>query len=60
MDWKGGVQASQWLEAKYNLGNTGEQWVAIFTNLPPTATMTNVLDSGATNATRFYRIRANR
>lgn len=58
--WKGGVQASQWLEAKYDLGNTGEQWVAIFTNLPPTATATNVLDSGATNAMRFYRIRAGR
>jgi hypothetical protein len=58
VDWKGGVWASQWLEAKYNLANTGEQWVAIFTNLPPTSTATNVIDSGATNATRFYRIRA--
>ncbi len=58
--WKGGVQASQWLEAKYNLANTGEQWLAIFTNLPPTATSTNVLDTGATNAMRFYRIRVGR
>jgi hypothetical protein len=58
--WKGGVLAKQWLEAKYNLGNTGELWIAIFTNLPPTATTTNVIDAGATNAMRFYRIKADR
>lgn len=59
--WKGGTLASQILEAKVNLANTGEQWVPIFTNMPPTSTTTNVVDlSSNANSNRFYRIRASR
>ena len=58
--WKGGVAATQWLEAKYSLGNAGELWVAIFTNVPPTSTSTNYTHSGVPNAKRVYRVRAAR
>ena len=58
--WKGGVWANQWLEARSDLSRTGELWVAIFTNLPPTSTSNNVIDSGATNTMRYYRIRVGR
>lgn len=58
ISWKGGVQATQYLERIPALMSTGEAWTAIFTNLPPTATQTNRLDGTATNSCAFYRLRA--
>ena len=58
--WKGGVWARQYLEIRQTLGGTTEQWSAVFTNLPPTATATNIIDAGATNKALFYRIKAER
>jgi len=58
ISWKGGVQATQYLERVPSLISTGQQWTAIFTNLPPTATQTNRLDGTATNSCVFYRVRA--
>jgi formylglycine-generating enzyme required for sulfatase activity len=54
--WKGGTVSTQYLEA----GNLGAgPWRVIFTNLPPTATSTNYLDTAAaTNRVQFYRIKA--
>ena len=60
IDWKGGVEATQYLEVSESLAGTGDQWRVIFTNLPLTATLTNYLDPGATNRMLFYRIRAER
>jgi len=60
VDWKGGVWARQYLEVRQTLGGTSEQWTAVFTNLPPTATATNIIDAGATNRVLFYRIKAER
>jgi hypothetical protein len=60
VDWQGGTWATQYIEAVKDLGSTSELWTVIFTNLPPTATETNIIDTGATNGTLFYRIRAER
>jgi hypothetical protein len=60
LTWKGGLQARQVLEYRDGVGSTGEQWLAVFSNGPPTALSTDFLDKGATNHTRFYRIRAQR
>ncbi len=56
--WKGGVQATQYLERISHLNSTSEPWTAIFTNLPPTATQTNQLDCTVTGNCVFYRLRA--
>lgn len=60
LNWKGGTWATQFLEVSPALGATGAQWTAIYTNTPPTATTTNIIDAGATNGSLFYRIRATR
>ena len=60
LDWKGGVQATQYVEYRSTLTETAETWVAIFTNLPPVATSTNIVDAGRTNQMLFYRIKAER
>jgi hypothetical protein len=57
--WRGGQWARQYLEVGERLGGTGEQWLAVFTNVPPTATATNVEVESPTR-TLFYRIRAER
>ncbi|MCF6238779.1 MAG: hypothetical protein L3J79_08225 [Candidatus Marinimicrobia bacterium] len=56
--WKGGVQVTQVLERCTNL--VSGSWDPIFTNNPPTTISTNFMDSGATNMTGFYRIKADR
>jgi len=60
IDWQGGTGAWQYLEYRTDLSNTGEQWIAMFTNPPPTATQTNILTSGGTNDLLLLRIRAER
>jgi hypothetical protein len=59
VDWKGGVLATQYLERLMSLMDTGVQWTAIFTNLPPTPLNTNVTAAATTNR-MLFRIRAER
>jgi hypothetical protein len=60
VDWQGGVGVRQYLQIRQRLDGTNEQWVSIFTNLPPTSTTTNIIDAGATNSMLFYRIKTER
>ena len=60
IEWKGGIKAWQYLECRQNLLSTSEQWIAIFTNYPPTPVATNIVDSTATNQVRFYRLNTHR
>jgi len=60
IDWKGGVQAWQFLECREDLANTNEQWVPILGIPPPTRITNAVIDMGATNRVLFYRIKAER
>ncbi len=60
VDWKGGVEATQYLERRTNL-LSGSFWMPIFTNVPPTSISTNFYDIGATNSSSvFYRFKAQR
>jgi hypothetical protein len=57
IDWKGGAQATQYVEWSPHVGGGGAGWTPLFTNLPPTS-VTNVLTGvGVTNRTVFFRIR---
>ena len=56
--WKGGTNAWQALESRQDLMATGEQWIAVFTNPPPTSGTTNYLHEGATNRVLYYRLKA--
>ncbi|MBI3986610.1 MAG: hypothetical protein HY343_06810 [Lentisphaerae bacterium] len=58
--WKGGQQATQYVERSPTLIGTVAVWSAFYTNLPPTAVTNTVLDTLATNSASFYRIRATR
>ncbi|MFH0907858.1 MAG: right-handed parallel beta-helix repeat-containing protein, partial [bacterium] len=60
IDWKGGIQATQYVEYRPTLTGTTETRIVIYTNLPPTPITNFVIDAGATNATLFYRIKAGR
>ena len=55
--WKGGTSARQFVEMKSDLGSTGEQWTAVYTNEPVTP-VTNALPlPGPAPDGGFYRIR---
>ena len=57
--WTGGTNSWQYLECSPVL--TTNQWLAIFTNVPPTSLTTNITHTGATAATNlFYRIKTRR
>jgi hypothetical protein len=56
--WQGGIQARQFLQFRSDLVNTAEQWIAIFTNQPPTTVVTNFLDGAGDIG--FYRVQAQR
>lgn len=60
VDWKGGTVVSQYVECASALYPTGSLWRAIFTNPPPTAVTTNVVDTVSTNRILFYRIKTKR
>ncbi len=60
VDWGGGTGTWQYLERLQHLGQTGEFWTAIFTNVPPTGITTTRIDAAATNGAFFYRIRTTR
>ena len=58
LEWQGGVAARQCLERSRSVGAAGTNWVAIFTNSPPTPLQTNLFDLLGTNRTLFDRIKA--
>jgi len=58
--WKGGTAVTQYLERCTTLATNPIPWMLIFTNVPPTATITNIVDSSAGITNAFYRIRVAR
>ena len=58
LEWKGGTSAWQSLQIRCDLAATTEQWLAVFTNEPPTPVTTNYLHEGVTNRIMFYRLKA--
>lgn len=60
LDWKGGVQAWQFLESRESLTSTNESWLPLLAIPPPTPLTNAVIDMGATNHSLFYRIRVER
>jgi len=58
LEWKGGTSAWQSLQIRCDLVATTEQWLAVFTNEPPTSGSTNYLHEGVTNRVTIYRLRA--
>jgi len=60
IEWKGGREALQFLERRsaLDLASSSEPWTVVFTNRPPTAPQTNVLDTLSSGEARFYRLRA--
>lgn len=58
--WQGGAQATQYLLTRGALESTTDQWQTMLTNVPPTAAITNFLDSNALPSRLFYRIRVER
>ena len=58
VEWKGGTSAWQSLQIRYDLAATTEQWLAVFTNGPPTSETTNYLHESVTNRILFYRLKA--
>lgn len=59
VQWRGGILATQILERCESL-NPNPNWVAVFTNLPPTSTSVSRLDNPTNRAAVFYRVRATR
>ena len=60
IDWQGGSSVTQYLERSYNFTANPIIWQPVFTNRPPTALSTNILDPGNTNDRAYYRIRVGR
>lgn len=60
IDWQGGNLARQILESRTSLTSVAEIWAPLYSNTPPTPSITNALDAAGTNAVHFYRIRASR
>ena len=56
--WKGGVQATQYLERCTDL--VSEPWVPVFTNVPPTPVTNDFTSPDAVNGVEVYRIKARR
>lgn len=58
--YEGGTSVWQYLLRKTDTTATGEPWVVVYTNEPPTAITAQMLDSNTTDRAAFYRIRAER
>jgi len=56
LSWQGGRESKQYLEQRDTL--ISGSWQAIFTNLPPTEVLNELIDIDAAAPRRFYRIRA--
>jgi len=59
VEWKGGVQATQFLDRATRLDAT-TQWRTVFTNPPPTSVGVHRQPSGGKRGALFYRVRAGR
>ena len=60
ISWKGGVEATQYLDRTASLAGTGTVWQTIQTNLPPVNPSADMLDLTGNPAQGFYRVRAGR
>ena len=56
--WQGGRDAVQYLMRAERLTGDGSEWTVVYTNLPPTAIITNLIDEVGSNQMFFYRIKA--
>lgn len=57
--WIGGIAVTQVVECRHDLGNTQEQWSAVYTNIPPTAVTKTILHSSdVSTSNTFYRVKA--
>jgi hypothetical protein len=57
VDWKGGTRVTQYLECTTNLAATAVEWVAVYTNLPPTPSPSRFTHDRPDHTTWFYRVR---
>lgn len=60
LHWQGGVVATQYVDFAEELLPVGTVWRTCFTNVPPTAVLTNLLISPGFTGRKFFRIRAAR
>jgi len=60
IQWKGGQQVMQYLQYKTNLDSTAEDWITVYTNVPPTYISNSVPIAGMTNNKVYYRIKVQR
>jgi hypothetical protein len=60
ISWQGGRESRQYLDRADALEGTDSIWQTIRTNMPPTATAQETLDSGEKGNQQFYRVRAER
>jgi YD repeat-containing protein len=60
IEWQGGIQAWQRIQARSALDDPDEDWETIHTIAPPTPTENFIIDAGATGPALFYRIEVER
>jgi len=60
VEWKGGVQATQFVEWRADLTDRNYGWRTIFTNHPMTEISNTVVDTAGSDKALFYRIRTER
>jgi len=58
--WKGGEWATQYVECRHSLTSTGDQWTALYTNLPPTPISNTFEHASGMISNAFYRLKASR
>lgn len=59
--WQGGTGAYQYIERRMDMASTSSPWLAVFTNIPPTAAVvTNFSDTSSSRTSSHYRIRVQR
>ena len=59
-NWRGGIQATQYLQRSLTLGGLNDSWLDLLTNPPPTQLTNSYTHPPGTNFMEFYRIRAQR
>ncbi len=60
IDWKGGIQATQYLQRRFSIGTSNLIWQDIYTSPPPTSVSGYYQDLMGTNKAGWYRIRVKR
>jgi hypothetical protein len=58
--WSGGVQATQYLQCRFDFSAEGGGWRDVWTNQPPAAPIVQHVIPLGTNTTAYYRVRAQR